>query len=216
MKKPLLLIISLLLSAPSANAQTIRFAKQECLNTSISEVHSSVLDYNGIQDAEFSKYRLSIPGLSDQVLLEVSQSRSKNVSQSADTRIDLVQIVMKPWDVTNASLYPKFILQCSIVGNSQTQFQQICEMRKDLTHFGLSDFKSSVHASLGSDKCKTGSVLIQYDISLVPMASEIALIQKEVTGDGPLASAVGKMFSDQFFRLYYENYYDGWKSSLQK
>jgi hypothetical protein len=148
-----------------------------------------------------------------------SQSRfSKNDATGTDA---MIYVVMQPVpfaNTTDASVYPRFILNCVSKFNSEKTFVHKCAMDTTKLHYGLDDFQSDLLVTENAPNCPQGQQELVYTLTLYSNAKDVAEIKERVIQYYTEVSrpVVDSLFNEtDFFKNYYVQFYDEWVKSIR-
>lgn len=206
--------IAISLALGSSSAQTTKIHDHRCVNAEPTEVKTLFTRYSDYSTLPGAAHSVSLMG-SSLDLIKMIKSQSKEVSQTDSTSEHWVWLVLKPALLEDAALYPRFLLNCRVSGNSNG-FKQTCSLMKDKQRFGLNHLEIAITVSDADSLCKTGKTGIDVSIQIEGNSTEIARIKKAVLEPaGILAPLISVFFDeDQFFRSYFANIYGKWMDLL--
>jgi hypothetical protein len=129
-------------------------------------------------------------------------------------------VVLQPVNLTNGSLYPRFLLDCKVEWSGSGKFKQLCSMMREKQHFGLDDLRITVDASAGAsesaNRCKPSETDVRIRVDLVANPAQVQQIKDAVLAPaGLLAPLIEKLFDEEgFFKSYFDFLYSEWLKTL--
>ena len=193
-------------------ASNSEFNKQECVKSDLNTIQTLFTRYNDYATMPGSNYSIDLAGVNFP-MLKMTKSQSKQLSANES----MVWIVLQPTNLTDASLYPKFLLNCKIDRNqSQQYFKQNCKLVQDKPHFGIQDMNIEVYSNRNSKNCKSDETNLYISVKINTNSNEVAKIkQKVLEPAGPLAPVISDLFNESiFFQNYFDYLYTEWFKSL--
>jgi hypothetical protein len=209
--KKLFSLIAIFASS-TAMASTSEFNKQECVKSDLSQIQTLFTRYNDYATMPGSDYSIDLAGVKFP-MLKMTKSQSKQVSANES----LVWIVLQPTNLTDAGLYPKFLLNCKIDrNNTQAYFKQVCQLVQDKPHFGIQDMRIEVYSNRNSKNCKSDETNLYTTVKINTNSNEVAKIKiKVLEPAGPLAPVISDLFNEAvFFQNYFDYLYTEWFKTL--
>lgn len=209
--KNLLSLIAIFASSTSF-ASTSEFNKQECVKSDLNTIQTLFTRYNDYATMPGSNYSIDLAGVNFP-MLKMTKSQSKQVSSNES----MVWIVLQPTNLTDAALYPKFLLNCKIDRNqSQQYFKQVCKLVQDKPHFGIQDMNIEVYSNRNSKNCKSDETNLYIAVKINTNSNEVAKIKTKVLEPaGPLAPVISDLFNESiFFQNYFDYLYTEWFKTL--
>ncbi len=195
--------------ASPAFAATVVIKESSCVQTTVQKIENVILD--------FASYK-KIPGakmtvLGAVTLLEMIRSEAQFKSKTPTSSDAIAFFSLQPVSLEDNALFPKFVVSCQSQSVPGSSFKQSCAMMKNLKHFALDDFISTLEVNASGGNCKPGEASVNFTVTLVSNAKDVDAIKVAVAGAG--LKSVADMFFDEelFFRSYYESVYQGWLNS---
>jgi hypothetical protein len=210
-------IVVLILCAffSSTRSQATVITEHQCVDSSPKAVHKLFTQYDQYSKLPGAEYSVSLAGV-EVPLMHWVKSQAKLISESATQSENYVWTVLQPVNLTDSTLYPRFLLDCKVEWQGQSGFRQICSLMKDKQHFALDDFQIRVEAATGSSKCKANETGIDIHIELIANSKQVGQIKSAVLAPaGILAPLIEPLFNEEaFFKNYFHYVYGEWMKSL--
>ena len=199
-----------------APVEAAQISEHHCVKASVDQVYGLFTRYDQYSKMRGAEYQVGMAGV-NVTLISMVKSQAKVVSQNGRDGETLVWIVLQPALVSDASLYPRFLLDCKVKGAGPDAFSQECLMQKDKQHFGLDDLQIRIGVNARDSRCTQGQSGIQIDVGLAGNPGQIDQIKRSSLGAaGMLAPVLGALFDeDAFFRSYFSYIYGEWMKTLQ-
>ena len=204
------LIASFLVSITSfADVTTID--EHHCITASIDKVQKFFSDYNSYSSLPGSTY--SIMGIQ---AISMVKSQSSVASETSTSKEALAWIVLQPLNITDPTLYPRFLLKCNEKWNGTSSYIQQCDLQSDKQHFGLDTLSTTISGHSPDSSCSPNELGIQVHVVLNPNSSQVQQIKDAALAPaGILKPIIEKLFNeDSFFKSYFHNVYDSWINAL--
>jgi hypothetical protein len=210
--KKLMLFSILFLSANYCEAK--EFNKFECVDSDLGSVQKLFTRYSEYSTMKGSDYVINLGG-AEFPMIRMIKSQSRELSKSETDSENFVWIVLQPSNLTDASLYPRFLLKCK-TQLFETVFLQNCEIQKDKQKFGLNGMTINLVATHNHPACKSGQTALGIQIKTEINTNEVENIKLAVLKPaGPLAPLVAKLFNEEsFFSSYFNHLYSAWIDAL--
>lgn len=211
-----LLVVSLF-TLGSAHATTVVIDDVRCVPAAIDRVHATITDFASYSTLPGARLQYDIPGFGSMPMLTMTKSKPRYSVRLATQTNALIGVELRPTNLGDAAYYPRFILQCSSAFDSSTHFKFVCSLNKNLIHYGLQDFNSSLDVQANAPECAGGQTRLVYRLALDSNSHDVAEIKDKVTQPyGPIGGLIRQFFNeDSFFRGYYSNFYDSWAQGLK-
>lgn len=190
-------------------------SEHHCAPASIQNVHTLFTRYNDYSRMPGAAYTVNLAGV-DVELIRMVKSQAKLVSSTGQDSRNNVWMVLQPALVEEGTLYPRFLLDCSVKWTGANRFDQLCALQKDKQHFGLDDLRMSVRVIQGEKGCGANQSGIQIDVKMVSNPVHVERIKAGALGAaGVLAPLLSVLFDeDSFFREYFHYIYGEWIKTL--
>ena len=208
-------IIGMIWGFTGSVAMATHISEKQCVGSDTKAVHGVFTKYDQYSKMPGAEYSVSLAGV-EMPLMRWVKSQAKVVSESASASEVYVWTVLQPVNLTQSSLYPRFLLDCKVEWQGQGGLRQDCSMLKDKQHFALDDILIRVDVSRGAQGCKTSETGISIEIDLVANPSQVAQIKSAVLAPaGLLAPLIEPLFNEEaFFRNYFNFVYGEWMKQL--
>lgn len=210
-------VLSGLLSAPRARATEI--VTRQCVPSGVKNVNGLFTRYDQYASLSGSEYSMGLAGV-DVTLMKMTKSQAKVVLQTDTASRHYVWVVLQPVNLTNGSLYPRFLLDCKVDWSGGTRFRQLCNMMREKQHFGLDDLRITVEAVAGGadsgNACKPSETDVKIRVILEANPAHVQRIKDAVLAPaGILAPLIEKLFDEEgFFKSYFDFLYSEWLKTL--
>lgn len=190
------------------------FNKFECVNSGLESVQKLFMRYDEYSTMNGSDYSINLAG-AEFPMIRMVKSQSKELSRTEKNSENFVWIVLQPSNLTDASLYPRFLLNCK-TNLSESVFMQNCVLQKEKQKFGLNNMTINLVATLNHPACKGGQTALGIQINTEMNTAEVEKIKIEVLKPaGVLAPLVAKLFNEEsFFSSYFNHLYSAWINLL--
>ena len=208
-------ILTLALSFFASRSDATVITEHQCVDSTPKAVHQLFTQYDQYSKLPGAQYSVSLAGV-EVPLMRWVKSQAKVISESSTQSENYVWTVLQPVNLTDASLYPRFLLDCKVEWQGQSGFRQLCSMMKDKQHFALDDLRIRVDAATGSSKCKASETGIDIEIELIANSKQVGQIKSVVLAPaGILAPLIEPLFNEEaFFKNYFHFVYGEWMKSL--
>ena len=226
-------IILLSIAGNLAIASEVPLKYEACIATTLDKAIGSILDYGSYSKLERAtlyvkdcKNCIGIPGaetvLGNKAMLKMLFSATDRFSREGWNSSAHVATVLWPapdrlTDLSSKEFFPRFFLNCDSKKISDQAFQLVCKQDQTALKkytYAISRFDSLLKLSTNSGRCKDGRVLLEFGLNISTNDQEVAKVKEAVAGGFP-SMFIDRVFNeDQFFKMYFKNFYDGWVSSL--
>ena len=207
----------LTLASLTASAAPITISDRRCVPGSTDHVVKAVTDYQNY--SKIPEATLSIVGM--KILTMTKSQEVKKVATSSDDSIVYIELRPLNFGEDKKDLFPRFFIRCRVSNLGPTSVRHECHSltKNDLSDFGrpgnvpmpfgLSQFDSELQIESQSPSCVTGESQITYKLVMDPNDADVSKIQMgSGFGSFPLPE-------DQFFKAYYQNFYNGWTKTVR-
>jgi len=198
----------------SNTAHAAEFNKFECVDSKLDAIQKLFTRYGEYASMKGSEHSIKLAG-AEFPMIRMVKSQAKEVSKSDSTSENLVWIVLQPSNLTDSSLYPRFLLNCKtqVIENV---FMQNCELQKEKQKFGLDEMTINLVATLNHPACKYGQTALGIQVKTQINKNHVEQIKLAVLKPaGILAPLVAKLFNEEtFFSSYFNNLYSEWIDTL--
>ena len=216
MTKKLLMILLTAFLSEFAQASTVTIADHRCVNAPVDQVVKAVTDYSHY--SQIPEATLSMLGMTIMKMTK-SQEIRKDANRSDDS---IVYIELRPLNFGDdkKDLFPRFFIRCKVTEFAGSAHHECHSLTSaDLADygrpgnapapFGLAHFDSDLQIDGVSSACGAGQSQITYNLAMEPNDSDVNKILSS-SGLGALS-----LPQDQFFKAYYQNFYNGWVKTIQ-
>ena len=211
MKLATLLITSWMISM---TAQAAEFTKFECVNSNLEAIQKLFTRYSEYSTMKGADYTIKLAGV-EFPMIRMVKSQAKEISKTNTNSETFIWIVLQPTNLTDANLYPRFLLNCKTQLQDRV-FLQNCQLQKDKQKFGLNDMQIDLVATQNHPACKSGQTAVGIQVKTDMNKDHVEQIKLEVLKPaGALAPLVSKLFNEEsFFGSYFNNLYSEWIDTL--
>lgn len=201
----------------TANATIVTVDDSRCVDATISRVHEFITNYENYSKLPGARFEKSVPGFGTMPMLTMVKSQSRFSVQTASETDAFVWVVLQPTNVTDSTVYPRFLIHCSSAFDNASHFAHNCNLAQDKQHYGLANFTSSLQVTANAPDCAANQSRLVYRLVLESNSNEVLQIKKAATAMlGPVIGPIVAIFFNEetFFRSYYVNFYDSWAKAL--
>jgi hypothetical protein len=198
-----------------AEAGATEIMTRQCVPAGVKNVHTLFTRYDKYSSLPGSEYNMNLAGV-DITLMKMTKSQAKVLTQTDQTSQHYVWVVLQPVNLTNGSLYPRFLLDCKVDWLSAERFKQSCGMMRDKQHFGLDELRISVEAAAAASGCRASETDVRIRVTLQANGKQVKQIKDAVLAPaGILAPLIEQMFDEEeFFKGYFDFLYSEWLKTL--
>ncbi|MCC6278389.1 MAG: hypothetical protein IT289_10795 [Oligoflexia bacterium] len=226
--KSIIILIALL--AGQARAADVSISNNRCVLYNADTVHKRIVDYDSYKDLDDGivfdlNLNANANGLIKIPAIDMVKSQSRFETVPGRNTLAKVLVTLQPMNVSDGSVYPRFVMQCQSTWVSDTSFNHQCDILPQYPTYGLVGFSSRLSVIEKPGSCANGSHL-DYSLLLRSESSHITAIKGAVTQElkkkfailpaNVLRGAVDRLFDEEtFFKSYYTEFYNRWLSSLR-
>lgn len=210
-----LFVFLVFMNGSGGEARATEILTRQCVPAGVKNVHTLFTRYSQYSSLPGSEYNMSLAGV-DVTLMKMTKSQAKVVSQTDAKSQHYVWVVLQPVNLTEGSLYPRFLLDCGVEWIGSSRFKQNCALMRDKQHFGLDDLRISVEAASGGNGCKASETDVRIRVTLQANTAQVKQIKDAVLAPaGILAPLIERMFDEEeFFKGYFDYLYAEWLKTL--
>lgn len=242
----ILALAAFLASTLPAHA-AVEHEERICLSRTVENVHGWLVNYAGYKNLD-DRLRREVPvsmgpistTLSLQLANMVESSVTGGFRNDATGTDGYVWVMLRPYNVSNPVLYPRFLIRCSSAWNdpaNHVSFDHRCDIVSrnrpaagapltDRHNFSLSGFEARVEATadpsaVAAAGCAAGSTALHYWFRLTPNAEEVMQIKTAALMGAERFETVRDFIRDifgddgsPFYNWYYQEFYRAWAAAI--
>lgn len=168
-----------------------------------------VSDYSQYTDSLKLELGVAETFIGDARLLTMVKSQKGKVTTLDGKEYTGLWIVLQPVNLQKGNLYPRFYLQCTFEKISDTHFVQSCFQDLKKQHYAMEQFDTVLDINQGA--CEDGKTKLSFKLNAYLNSDQVGEIKGEFPG------FISVLFEEvDFFTSYYENFYNGWVSTLTR
>lgn len=195
-------------------ASAAEFNKFECVSSNLESIQKLFTRYGEYSTMKGSDYVINLAG-TEFPMIRMVKSQAKEISKTETASENFIWIVLQPSNLTDSTLYPRFLLNCKTQINEKI-FLQNCELQKEKQKFGLDEMTINLVATLNHPGCKPGQTALGIQVKTQINKDQVEQIKLAVLKPaGILAPLVSKLFNEEsFFSSYFNHLYTQWIDTL--